>query len=387
MISRQQRQTEPMDMQGEPVPVGQPRNVQKTLRQLRELIHRQEVIESLVSRRRTSRQDIVESLVVRQHETELTQKLGSLHPADIAFALEALPREQRLQLWRQVPAELHGAVLLEASEVVREFLIADMDRGEILSPAHGLDGDDVADLVPHLPSDLVPELLGSLTPENRNEAYQALAFPDGSVGSMMDFDVIGIRMDKRLDVVLRYLRRFEHLPEHTNKLMVVGKNGNLAGVLFLQDLLVHDPDETVAGIMERDPIRFRTDDSIENAALDFERYDLVSAPVVNAHGQLVGRLTVDKLLEAAVDSAQEDMLAQVGLTYEDDLFSGVFEAARNRWPWLVVNLMTAFFASRVIGVFEGTIEKVVALAALMPIVASIGGNTGNQAVDHQQIFH
>jgi magnesium transporter len=158
------------------------------------------------------------------------------------------------------------------------------------------------------------------------------------------------------------------------------KGGMLTGVLFLQDLLVHDPDIHVADIMERDAVHFRTDDDIQEVAHAFERYALVSVPVVNAHGQLAGRLTVDPVMEVAVDAAQEDMLAQVGLQREEDLFANVWRAARNRWPWLVINLITAFMASRVIGVFEGTIEKVVALAALMPIVASIGGNTGNQAV-------
>jgi magnesium transporter len=356
------------------------RNIQATLRQVRELLHKQEVIESLVSRQYAHRQDLVESLVARQHAVELSQKFRHLHPADIAFVLESLPREQRLRLWRLVPPELRGAVLLEASDAVRELLIADMDKGEIFSAAHGLDGDDIADLVPHLPSDLVPELLGSLTSEDRAEAHSALAFPEGTVGALMDFDMIPIREDKRLEVVLRYLRRFDRLPDHTNKLMVVDKGGLLTGVLFLQDLLVHDPEILVADITEREPVCFRTDEDIEEVAGAFERYALVSAPVVNAHGQLVGRLTVDQVMEVAVDAAQEDMLAQVGLQPEEDLFANVWEAARNRWPWLVINLATAFIASRVIGVFEDTIEKVVALAALMPIVASIGGNTGNQAV-------
>ena len=359
---------------------SQHRDIQATLDHVRELLHKQEIVESLVSRQHVQRQDLVENLVARQHEVELSQKLRRLHPADIAFVLESLPRDQRLRLWRLVPSELDGAVLLEASDAVREFLIADMDKGEILSAAHDLDGDDIADLVPHLPSDLVPELLGSLAPESRAEAHSALAFPEGTVGALMDFDMIPIREDKRLEVVLRYLRRFERLPDHTNKLMVVDKAGMLTGVLFFQDLLVHDPDTTVAEVMERNPIQFHTDDDIQEAARAFERYALVSAPVVNAHGQLVGRLTVDQVMEVAVDAAQEDMLAQVGLQREDDLFANVWQAASNRWPWLVINLFTAFIASRVIGVFEGTIEKVVALAALMPIVASIGGNTGNQAV-------
>lgn len=358
----------------------QRRDIKHTLAHVRELLRKQEVVQALVHRQQGSRQDLVESLVLRQHEAELAQRLATLHPADIAYLLGSLPGDQRLRLWRLVPAELDGAVLLEASDDVREFLIADMDKGEILNAARELDGDDVAELVPHLPSHLVPELLGSLEAEDREQAHRALAFPEGTVGALMDFDMIPIREDKRLDVVLRYLRRFERLPGHTDKLMVVDKGSHLVGVLSLQDLLVHDPDVTVAEVMERDPVRLRTDDAPEAAARVFERYDLVSAPVVNAYGQLIGRLTVDQVMDVAVESAQEDMLAQVGLEPESDLFANVWRAARNRWPWLIINLCTAFIASRVIGVFEDTIERVVALAALMPIVASIGGNTGNQSV-------
>ena len=366
---------------GPDVPDGDHRrDIKHTLAHVRELLRKQEVIQALVHRQQGSRQDLVESLVLRQQEVALAQKLRTLHPADIAHLLESLPGDQRLRLWRLVPAELDGAVLLEASDDVREFLIADMDKSEILNAARELDGDDVAELVPHLPSDLVPELLGSLDPEHQEQAKRALAFPEGTVGALMDFDMIPIREDKRLDVVLRYLRRFERLPAHTDKLMVVDKASHLVGVLSLQDLLVHDPEVTVAEIMERDPVRLRTDEEAEAAARVFERYDLVSAPVVNAYGQLIGRLTVDQVMDVAVESAQEDMLAQVGLEPESDLFANVWRAARNRWPWLIINLCTAFIASRVIGVFEDTIERVVALAALMPIVASIGGNTGNQSV-------
>jgi magnesium transporter len=356
------------------------RNVQDALNQVRELPQKQHVVESLVSRQRTARHDLVESLVARQHEVELGQKLGRLHPADIGFILESLPRAERRHLWRLVPAELDGAVLLEVSDAVRESLIAEMDRGEILNAARRLDSDDIADLVPHLPSDVVQDLLGSLPNDNRDEVQRALAFPEGTVGALMDFEMISVREDMRIDGVLRYLRRLGRLPDHTNKLMVVDREGVLTGIFFLQDLLLHPTDRVAGDLMDREPIQFRTDDDVQDAARAFERYDLVSAPVVNAHGQLVGRLTVDAVMDHAVEAAHQDMLSQVGLSKQEDLFASVWQAARNRWPWLLINLMTAFFASRVIGVFEGAIEKVVALAALMPIVASIGGNTGNQAV-------
>jgi magnesium transporter len=356
------------------------RDPQETLRHFRELLDRQQLEESLVSRQHSQRQDLLESLVARQQATEVTRKLSRLHPADIAFVLEGLPLEQRSRLWHLVPPELDGAVLLETSDAVRESLIADMDPGEIIAATRKLDSDDIADLVPHLPSELVPELLNTLSREDRDQVQSVLSFPEGSVGALMDFEMVTVSEGHRLEVVLRYLRRRGRLPQNTNKLMVVDKAGVLTGVLFFEDLLVHDPDDLVRDVMDADPVYFRTDDDARDAALAFERYALVAAPVVNAHRQLVGRLTVDAVMEEAVDSAQQDLLSQVGLTREEDLFASIWQSARNRWPWLAINLMTAFIASRVIGVFEDSIERVVALAALMPIVASIGGNTGNQAV-------
>lgn len=351
-----------------------------TLAHVRESLRKQESIQGLVQRQQGSRGELIESLVLREHEAALARELSGLHPADIAHLLESLPGDQRLRLWGLVPARLDGAVLLEASDDVREFLIADMEQDEILAAARGLDGDDVAELVPHLPSHLVPELLRSLEPKDRDQAQQALTYPEGTVGALMDFDMVAIREGERLDGVLRDLRRLERLPVHTDKLMVVDQVGNLVGTLSLQDLLVHDLEVGVAEVMETDPVRLRAEEDAEEAARQFERYDLVSAPVVNAMGQLIGRLRIDQVMDFAVESAQEDMLAQVGLEPESDLFANVWRAARSRWPWLIINLGTAFVASRVIGVFEDTIVRVVALAALMPIVASIGGNTGNQSV-------
>jgi magnesium transporter len=359
---------------------GRERNPQEALRHFRELLDRHELEESVVSRQHSHRQDLVQSLVARQQAAEVTRKIARFHPADIAFILEGLPLEQRSRLWHLVPAELDGAVLLEASDAVRESLIADMDRGEILDAAKRMDSDDIADLVPHLPSDVVPELLNALSREDRAQVQSVLSFPEGSVGALMDFDMVSVREDNRIEAVLQYLRRRGRLPHNTHKLMVVDETGVLTGVLFFESLLIHDTERLVREVMDADPVYFRTDDDAREASLAFERYGLVAAPVVNAHRQLVGRLTVDAVMERVVESAQQDLLSQVGLTGDEDLFASIWHSARNRWPWLAVNLMTAFVASRVVGVFEESIEKIVALAALMPIVASIGGNTGNQAV-------
>jgi magnesium transporter len=356
------------------------RNLQATLQHVLDLLGKQQLVENLVSRQPMAQHDLVQSLVVRQHQTELRNRLARLHPADIAFVLESLPLEDRRRVWELVPAELDGAVLLEVSDAVRETLIADMDRREILEVAEHLDSDELADLVPDLPKDLVPELLRSLPSEDRAEVQSVLAFPEGTVGALMDLDVVSVREDKSLDVVHRYLRVRGELPAHCNQLVVVDRGAVLKGALSLEVLVTRDPESTVGDVMDREPVFFHTYDEARDASLAFDRYGLVSAPVVNAHRQVVGRLTVDAVMDYMREMAERELLSQAGLREEEDLFAPVTKSVGNRWPWLALNLLTAFIASRVIGAFEGTIEKLVALAALMPIVASIGGNTGNQTV-------
>lgn len=356
------------------------RDPHTVLEQFRILLERQHLEEQLVARQNTPRQDLVEGLVARQQASELNRKLAALHPADIAFVLEGLPLGQRSRLWHLVPPHLDGAVLIEVSDAVRKSLLKDMDRGEILDSARGLGSDHIADLVGQLPADLVAELLEGLPKENRDQVQHALSFPEGSVGALMDFEQVAVREDSPIEAVLRDLRRRAALPPNTHRLMVVDASGVLTGLLSFERLLIHDTDCLVREAMDADPVYFRTDDAAADAARAFERYELAVAPVVNAHRQLVGRLTADAVLEQAVDSAQQDLLAQVGLSREEDLFSGIWSSARNRWLWLAVNMTTAFLASRVIGIFSDSIERIVALAALMPVVASIGGNTGNQAV-------
>jgi len=208
-----------------------------------------------------------------------------------------------------------------------------------------------------------------------------LSFPEDSVGAAMDLDFVSVREDASLEAVQRLLRRRKELPSHTNELIVVDRANQLRGFLPISRLLLGEPESTVAEQMSRDPVFFYTDDRMQEAVTSFEKYDLVSAPVVNLHDQVVGRITVDAVVDAIAERAQTEGLRKVGLSGEDeDLFAPIRHAARRRWPWLAINLLTAFMASRVIGAFEHTIGALVALAALMPIVASIGGNSGNQSV-------
>jgi magnesium transporter len=355
-------------------------SLQDRLAQVIELLHRHKLVEGLTHRQEGQHQDLVESLVHRQNLAELQRKLDDLHPADIAHILEALPLDDRLTVWQLVKAERDGDILLEVSDAVRETLIADMDDHEILAAAKDLDADELADLAPELPRDVVHELMESLDAQQRERVRSALSYEEDQVGALMDFEMVTIREDVSLEVVLRYLRRLKELPSHTDKLFVVDYDGVLKGVLPIKRLLVNDPEKQVGEVMADDPVSFHPDEDGYDAAQAFERYDLISAPVVDKNGKLIGRLTIDEMVDLIREESESEVLSMAGLREEEDIFASVWKSVRNRWAWLAINLVTAFLASRVIGLFEGSIEKLVALAALMPIVAGIGGNSGNQTI-------
>lgn len=358
----------------------QHKNLQSILAHINELMDKQALISTLVTKQHMRRHELVQGLVAKQQANELRRQINQLHPADIAYVLERQPLERRRMLWELVDPVRDGAVLIEVSDSVRDSLLADMDSGEILSAAGHLDSDDIAELVPDLPQQLVPDLLASLEHQERERVQSALRFPDDTVGAIMDYDFLAVREENTLDVVLRYLRRREKLPAASAPLLVVDRQNTLQGTLALEHILTHAGETRVGEVMRRQPVVFHTDDPAAEAAGAFERYDLIAAPVVNAHNQPVGYLLVDAVLEYVHDASQRDLLAQAGLREEEDLFAPIWHSGRNRWPWLGLNLLIAFIASRIIGQFEHTIAQVVALAALMPIAASVGGNTGNQTL-------
>ncbi|MBB2496491.1 magnesium transporter [Aquipseudomonas ullengensis] len=355
-------------------------SLQDRLAQVIDLLHRHKLVESLAHRQEGQNQDLVENLVHRQNLAELQRKLDELHSADVAHILEALPLNDRLTVWQLVKAERDGDILLEVSDAVRESLIADMDDHEILAAAKDMDADELADLAPELPRDVVLELMETLDAQQRERVRSALSYEEDQVGALMDFEMVTIREDVSLEVVLRYLRRLKELPGHTDKLFVVDYDGVLKGVLPIKRLLVNDPDKQVSEVMASDPVSFQPGEDVYDAAQAFERYDLISAPVVEANGRLIGRLTIDEMVDLIREESETEVLNMAGLREEEDIFASVWKSLGNRWAWLAINLVTAFIASRVIGLFEGSIEKLVALAALMPIVAGIGGNSGNQTI-------
>lgn len=356
-------------------------DIQLHLKEVQELLARQKLVEDVVHRQDMPLHDQIESAAHKQHLAELQQLLEQLHPADIAYILEALPLEDRLLVWDLVKAERDGEILLEVSDAVRESLIETMDVHELKAAAESLDADELADLAPDLPPEVMEDVFRSLNSEEREQLRAAMSYPEDTVGALMDFDMVTVREDVTLEVVLRYLRRFDELPDHTDKLFVVDREEHLKGILSLESLLINDPDRRVGDVMRTETIiSFEPSDDADDAAQAFERYDLVSAPVVDANDCVIGRLTVADVVDYIREESEQEILNKAGLREEEDIFASVWDSVRNRWAWLAVNMVTAIIASRVIGLFEHAIEQLVALAALMPIVAGMGGNSGNQTV-------
>ena len=358
-------------------------NVQDHLKQVESLLHKHALVEEVVHKQEIPRKDrhaLVDTLLHKQHLAELQRKLDGLHPADIAYILEALPIEQRLLVWDMVKSERDGEILIEVSDAVRESLIATMNREELRAAAEQLDTDEIADLAPDLPHNVMRDLFKSLPIEEREQLRAAMSYSEDSVGALMDFNMIHVREDITLEVVSRYLRRFDELPDHTDQVFVVDRGDHFKGVLPINLIVVNEPDVIVGNLMLTDTIQLHPDEKAEQAAQAFERYDLVSAPVIDEEGKLVGRVTVNVVLDFIRTESESDLLNQAGLREDEDIFASVWKSVQNRWTWLALNLVTAFIASRVIGIFENSIEKLVALAALMPIIAGIGGNSGNQTI-------
>ena len=311
---------------------------------------------------------------------ELNHLVACLPAPDLADTLEALPSEARHALWQQVPGEKRGHVLLEAAESVRDFLIEEMSDRALMLALSTLDIDEQVYLVQRLSRDLTGRLLASLPPKERNRVRQVMGYGRHSVGAIMAFEVITVRPDVSLAAVQRYLRRRGSMPENTDKLFVTARDGMLVGELGVTDILLHRPNTPVSAVMDSDPTTFDPLDNDEQAARTFERDNLISAAVVDGQGKLLGRLTIDEIVDVVYEETDSDLRRMGGLSSEEDVFAPVKKAVKNRRAWLAINLCTAFIASRVIDGFEHTIAQLVALASLMPIVAGIGGNTGNQTI-------
>ncbi|HET8819503.1 MAG TPA: magnesium transporter [Xanthomonadaceae bacterium] len=306
--------------------------------------------------------------------------VNTLSPAEIGNLLESLPPAKRTVVWGLVDPEDDGEVLVHVGDEVREGLLAEMDPDEIIAAVEDLDIDDLADLVEDLPDTVIDEVLKSMDRDNRERLEQALSYPEDTAGRLMNPDVVTVRTDTTVDVVLRYLRLRGELPEHTDHLYVVSRRHQYLGRIALQALLVHEANTPVNQLIDDQQPAIDVDESAGSVARQFSDHDWISAPVVDDGNVLLGRITIDDVVDIIRDQAEHQALGAAGLDEDEDLFSPVPRAARRRAVWLGINLATAFLASWVIGRFEGTLEQIVALAVLMPVVASMGGVAGTQTL-------
>src|SRR5690625_1626912 len=353
-----------------------PEDAQLALQILQSIQNRPDVAEAL---------ELIESSddeiarLLEQMASEIADTANKLHPDDIAFMLESLPEHARQVVWSLVAPEHDADVLLEVDDWARESLIAGMNREDLVAATGTMDADEIADLVPDLPPDVIAEVQKGLTVAERAQLLEAMGYPEDTVGAIMDFDMVRVREDVTLEVVLRYVRRLQELPDHTDQVFVVDREDRLQGTLYLTKLLVNEPERLVSDVMSTDYLSLNPMDPDTDAANAFERYDLISAPVTDDRGRLIGRVTIDEVVDVIQEDSQEQALSRAGLQ-EEDIFAPVYSALRNRAPWLLINLCTASTASLVASRFEGTVSHIVILAFLMSIVAGIGGNSGNQTM-------
>lgn len=303
-----------------------------------------------------------------------------LKPVEVAHLLEKTPPRERQILWNLLNQELEGEVLQYLGDDAQTEILSRMEASEVLAITESLETDDMADILQQLPERVMKELLQIMDQQNRARVEEVLAYPEDTAGGLMNTDTVTIRPDINVETVLRYLRRRKDIPEMTDTLFVVSRKDSYIGVLPLTRLLTADPGVLVREIMQTDVEPIRADMPDESVARLFEQLDLISAPVINEEGRLLGRITIDDVVDVIREDADHSLMSMAGLDDDEDTFAPIMKTTRRRAVWLGINLITAFAASAVIGLFEATIDKVVALAVLMPIVASMGGIAGSQTL-------
>lgn len=317
------------------------------------------------------------------HEEDLEEVgeiVNDLAPAEIARMLESLPPAEREQVWETVDDEYNGDVLAHLSESVLEDIIDDMSHEELMQTAGSMDEDDLVDFLQDIPEDMAVKILASFDEAHRERLSQILEYDENSAGGMMNTDPISVRPDTQVETVVRYLRRMDSLPDVTNKLFVVDREGHLQGEIILTHLLTVDSQLSMREVMNNDYVALNVHDKGEQVARIFREHDLVSCAVVNDNNQLIGRITVDDVVDYIQAESERLLMQSAGMNEETDTFAPIHKAAINRSIWLGINLITALLAASVINAFGATIEKIVALAALSPIVASMGGIAGSQSL-------
>ena len=327
-----------------------------------------------------SLQNLMTALEASDHD-EAKHQIKELHPGEIALLFEAIQPKDRSILWPGIEISIQGEILKEVSEDVQSQLIAEMSVDSLVKATEKLDTDDLADIVPNMPESAVHSLLLTLDFKHRERLNTVLSYPENSAGGLMNTDFITVRPDVSIRVVIRYLRLLKEMPVDTDQVFIVDRDFNYLGSLLITSLLTEDPGQMVEQFISNDfskPVRADTDES--EVALLFEQRNLISAPVIDENNQLVGRITIDDVVDVIRDQAEHSVMSMVGLDEDEDVFAPIIQSSKKRSIWLGVNLITAFIAVYFIGLFEATLQQKIALAILMPVVASMGGIAGTQTL-------
>ena len=325
-------------------------------------------------------QNLMTALEASNHE-EAKDQLKDLHPGEIALLLEAIKPKDRTVIWPGIEVSIQGEVLKEVNEDVQSQLIDEMSVDALVKATEKLDTDDLADIVPNLPESAVHSLLLTLDYKHREHLNKVLEYPEDSAGGLMNTDFITVRPDVTISVVIRYLRLLKEMPVDTDQVFVVDRNFTYLGSLLISTLLTEEPEQVIMSLINSDfskPIHADTDEA--EVALLFEQRNLISAPVIDENNQLVGRITIDDVVDVIRDQAEHSVMSMVGLDEDEDVFAPIIQSTLRRSIWLGVNLVTAFIAVYFIGLFEATLQQKIALAILMPVVASMGGIAGTQTL-------
>jgi magnesium transporter len=312
---------------------------------------------------------------------EAKHQIKELHPGEISLLLEAIQPKDRSALWPSIEISIQGEILKEVSEDVQSQLISEMTVDSLVKATEKLDTDDLADIVPNMPESAVHSLLLTLDFKHRERLNKILSYPEDSAGGLMNTDFITVRPDVSIRAVIRYLRLLKEMPVDTDQVFVVDRNFNYLGSLLITSLLTEDPEQMVEALINNDvskPVSADTDEA--EVALLFEQRNLISAPVIDENNQLVGRITIDDVVDVIRDQAEHSVMSMVGLDEDEDVFAPIIQSSKKRSVWLGVNLVTAFIAVYFIGLFEATLQQKIALAILMPVVASMGGIAGTQTL-------
>jgi magnesium transporter len=327
-----------------------------------------------------SLQNLMIALEASNHD-EAKHQIKELHPGEIARLLEAIQPKDRTVIWPGIEISMQGEVLKEVNEDVQSQLIGEMSVEDLVKATEKLDTDDLADIVPNLPESAVHSLLLTLDFKHRERLNKILSYPEDSAGGLMNTDFISVRPDVTIRAVIRYLRLLKEMPVDTDQIFIVDRDFNYLGSLLITTLLTEEPEKIVTSLINNDaskPINAKTDEA--EVALMFEQRNLISAPVIDENNQLVGRITIDDVVDVIRDQAEHSVMSMVGLDEDEDVFAPIFQSSKRRSVWLGVNLITAFIAVYFIGLFEATLQQKIALAILMPVVASMGGIAGTQTL-------